>query len=113
MDASGRKPQDELAEIEREYGVGGDAPGGTGWTAAIAPMARLLAAARDVAGADTLTDALGVDLGGMASTLGLRSVFDDITLLALIGDRHAADEVLSRLARVADALSNSERRRAC
>lgn len=106
--AGGHGPADELAEIEREYRIRGDAPRRTTWLTAIESLEPLLAAARDVTGARTLADALDADLAGLADSLGLRRAFLSITLSALAGERHAADDMLSALTPLADRMPKAE-----
>lgn len=100
---------EDLAAIEDDYAADEAAPRGTGWATAATPLERLLAAARDIGGARTLAGALDLDLGGMASTLGLRPALERIALADLTGDRRAADDVLARLLPATDAMSEAER----
>ena len=100
---------EELAAIEDDRAAGGGVTRGAGWRAAAAPLERLLAAAHDIAGAETLAGALDLDLGEMASALRLRPALERIALADLAGDRRAADDVLARLLPALDAMSEAER----
>ena len=109
MAESGRRPEDEHAAIRNEQQpADGDAPRGGGWARAIPPLERLLAAARDIEGARTLADALRLDPGGLAEALDLRHELGSIDLADLAGGRRAADEALSWLAPIAEAMEERE-----
>lgn len=109
MTETGRRPEDEHAAIrDEQQPADGDTPRGEGWTRAIPPLERLLAASRDIEGARTLADALRLDPGGLAEALGLRHELGRIDLADLAGDRRTADEALSWLAPIAEAMEERE-----
>ena len=77
------------------------------WTAGITALAPLLAAARDFRGAETVGDALQVDLAEVARTIGALDSLDSIAIHTLVGDEGLAGSVVDRLDQILTGMPSS------
>lgn len=71
-------------------------------------MKTLLAAAHEYLGADTLQDALQLDLGSLAATLGIDVGFRDLHLERVLGDLTIAGSIVVRVESVLSGLTSVE-----
>ncbi len=79
------------------------------WGQIIPQIERLLTAARDVHGVETLGDSLSVDLSSLVTQFDLKNQFQDITLEDVIGDRTLAGDLLSSVFMLWQSCSESKR----
>lgn len=87
----------------------GHNPQDVSWSAAAALIKPLLSAAATFCGATTLGDALRRNLNQLASTMGLESGFDAISIQDLTGGLRITDELITRIATLQANISAAER----
>lgn len=77
------------------------------WTTGITALAPLLAAARDFRGAETVGDALRVDLTEIARAIGTLDSLDSIAIHTLVGNEGLASSVVDRLDEILTGMRSS------